>query len=83
MTGFRVKDPNDIAVAFLGVGRIGTTHLATLAGIPNARLVVVADLDPNEAEAGRALGRAERATTDALDAINDPAVDAVIIVTPT
>jgi myo-inositol 2-dehydrogenase/D-chiro-inositol 1-dehydrogenase len=83
MTAFRLKNPNDIGVAFLGVGRIGTTHLMTLAGIPNARLVVVADLDPAEAERGREVGRAERATTDALDAINDPAVEAVVIVTPT
>jgi myo-inositol 2-dehydrogenase / D-chiro-inositol 1-dehydrogenase len=83
MTAFRLKNPNDIGVAFLGVGRIGTTHLMTLAGIPNARLVVVADLDPAEAERGREVGRAERATTDAVDAINDPAVEAVVIVTPT
>lgn len=83
MTGFSLTNPNDIGVAFLGVGRIGRTHLATLSGIRNARLVVVADLDPAEAESGREVGRAERATTDALDAINDPAVEAVIIVTPT
>jgi myo-inositol 2-dehydrogenase/D-chiro-inositol 1-dehydrogenase len=78
-----VKDPSSIGVAFLGVGRIGRTHLQTLAGIGSARLVVVADLDAAEAESGRALGRAGRATTDALDAINDPAVEAVVIVTPT
>ena len=83
MTTFAIKDPTSIGVAFLGVGRIGVTHLMTLAGIPNARLVVVADLDPVEAEAGRALGHANRATTDALDAINDPEVEAVVIVTPT
>lgn len=83
MSAFNVKNPNDIGVAFLGVGRIGRTHLMTLAGIPNARLVVVADLDPVEAESGRELGRAERATTDVLDAISDPAVEAVVIVTPT
>jgi myo-inositol 2-dehydrogenase/D-chiro-inositol 1-dehydrogenase len=83
MSGLTVKNPTDIGVAFLGVGRIGRTHLLTLAGIPNARLVVVADLDPAEAEHGREVGRAERATSDALDAINDPAVEAVIIVTPT
>jgi myo-inositol 2-dehydrogenase/D-chiro-inositol 1-dehydrogenase len=83
MSGFSVKNPTDIGVAFLGVGRIGRTHLMTLAGIPNARLVVVADLDAAEAESGREVGRAGRATTDALDAINDPAVEAVVIVTPT
>ena len=83
MSTFKLADPNSIGVAFLGVGRIGVTHLRTLAGIANARLVVVADLDPAEAEHGREIGRAERATTDALDAINDPAVEAVVIVTPT
>ena len=83
MSAFKVSDPNNIGVAFLGVGRIGRTHLRTLAGIPNARLVVVADLDPAEAASGRELGHAGRATTDALDAISDPAVEAVIIVTPT
>ena len=83
MSGFAVKDPSSIGVAFLGVGRIGRTHLQTLAGIPSARIVVVADLNPAEAEHGREIGRAGRATTDALDAINDPAVEAVVIVTPT
>ena len=83
MSAFRLKNPNSIGVAFLGVGRIGQTHLKTLAGIGNARIVVVADLDPAEAERGREIGRAERATADALDAINDPAVEAVVIATPT
>ncbi len=83
MSGFRVKNPSSIGVAFLGVGRIGTSHLRTLAGIGNARIVVVADLDPSEAERGREIGRAERATADALDAIGDPAVEAVVIATPT
>ena len=83
MTTFAIEGPTSIGVAFLGVGRIGVTHLMTLAGIPNARLIVVADLDPVEAESGRALGHADRATTDALDAINDPAVEAIVIVTPT
>ncbi len=83
MTGFTLKDPDSIGVAFLGVGRIGVTHLATLTAIPNARLVVVADLDPADAERGRRIGGATRATTDPLDAINDPDVEAVVIVTPT
>jgi myo-inositol 2-dehydrogenase / D-chiro-inositol 1-dehydrogenase len=83
MSPFAVRNPSSIGVAFLGVGRIGRTHLQTLAGIAAARLVVVADLDPAEAERGRETGRAKRSTSDALDAINDPDVEAVIIVTPT
>ena len=83
MTEFTVKDPNSIGVAFLGVGRMGQTHIQTLAGIRNVRVEVVADRDPAAAERGREIARAGRATTEALDAINDPAVEAVVIATPT
>jgi myo-inositol 2-dehydrogenase/D-chiro-inositol 1-dehydrogenase len=83
VTAFKVRDPNNIGVAFLGVGRMGKTHIQTLAGIGNAHLVVVADQDPAAAERGREIGRAARSTSDPLDAINDPAVEAVVISTPT
>ncbi|HLY13186.1 MAG TPA: Gfo/Idh/MocA family oxidoreductase [Candidatus Limnocylindrales bacterium] len=83
MTEFSLKDPSSIGVAFLGVGRMGQTHIQTLAGIRNVRLEVVADADPSAAERGREIARAGRATTDPLDAINDPAVEAVVIATPT
>ena len=80
---FTVRDPASIGVAFLGVGRMGRTHIQTLAGIGNVRVVVVGDSDPAAAEQGRAIARASRATTDPLDAIGDPAVEAVVIATPT
>ena len=80
---YKVRDPNSIGVAFLGVGRMGQTHIQNLAGIGNVRVIVVADEDPAAAERGRAIARAGRATTDAHDAITDGAVDAVVISTPT
>ena len=83
MSGSTVNDPNSIGVAFLGVGRMGITHLETLAGIRNARIVVVADPDEAAAARGKVVARAERSTTDSLEAINDPAVEAVVITTPT
>ncbi|HSS34678.1 MAG TPA: Gfo/Idh/MocA family oxidoreductase, partial [Patescibacteria group bacterium] len=83
MSTFQVKDPDRIGVAFLGVGRMGLTHAATVAGIRNARVVVVGDPDLAAAERGRALLRADRATADVLDAIHDPAVEAVVVATPT
>ena len=83
MTAFRLRDPNDIAVAVLGAGRMGQTHIRTLAGIRNARVAVVADPDAAAAERGAAVARAGRWTTDPLEAIVDPGVDAVVIVTPT
>jgi len=80
---FALRNHASIGVAFLGVGRMGLTHLQTVAGIGAARLVVVSDVDAGAAERGRDIAHAERATTDPLDAINDPAVEAVVIVTPT
>ena len=83
MTGFTLRDPNDIGVAVLGAGRMGRVHVRNLGAIPNAHVVVVADPNPDAAEAGRVLAGARRATADPLDAINDPDVEAVVINTPT
>ncbi len=83
MSTFTLRDPEDIGVAILGAGRMGRTHIRTCAGIRNARVVAVADPDLAAAERGKAIARAERATADPLEVIADPAVDAVVIVTPT
>ena len=83
MGSFSARDPDEIGVAVLGAGRMGRTHLANLAAIPHARVVVVADPDPDAAETGRSLGRAQRASTDPASAIHDEDVEAVVIVTPT
>ncbi len=83
MNAFTVRDRSQIGVAVLGAGRMGQTHLLTLAGVPNARVVVVADPDLEAAERGRAIARAERAVASPEEAILDPRVEAVVIVTPT
>ena len=83
MTTTQATARDRIGVAFLGVGRMGLSHLQTLAGIRTARIVVVADPDPEMARRGGEIGLAGRTTDDALDAIHDPAVEAVVIVTPT
>ena len=72
-----------IGVAVLGAGRMGQTHIRNLAGIADARVVTVADPDAAAAQRGQALGRAEHAVTDPLEAIATSGVDAVVIVTPT
>ncbi len=82
MTGFSVKDPSRIGVAVLGAGRMGQTHVRNVASVPNANVVVVADPDPAASAAGRDLARARRASDDPLEAIHDPDVEAVVIVTP-
>jgi myo-inositol 2-dehydrogenase/D-chiro-inositol 1-dehydrogenase len=83
MSRFAPRDPADIGVAVLGAGRMGRTHVRNMAAIPNAHVVVVADPDPAVAAAGQALARASRASTDPMEAIHDPDVEAVVIVTPT
>jgi myo-inositol 2-dehydrogenase/D-chiro-inositol 1-dehydrogenase len=83
MAPFALKDPSNIGVAVLGAGRMGRVHVRNLGAIPNARVVVVADPDAAAAERGRELARASRASTDPMEALHDPEVDAVVIVTPT
>jgi myo-inositol 2-dehydrogenase/D-chiro-inositol 1-dehydrogenase len=83
MSTFAVKDPGQIGVAILGAGRMGQTHIRTLAGVPNVRVIVVADPNLEAAERGRAIVRAERAIASPEEAILDPRVEAVVIVTPT
>lgn len=73
----------DIGFAVLGAGRMAQTHLRTLGTAPGAKVVVVADPNEEAARAGAAAARADRFTTDPLEAINDPEVHAVAIVTPT
>jgi myo-inositol 2-dehydrogenase / D-chiro-inositol 1-dehydrogenase len=77
------KGYTEIGVAFLGVGRMGETHLRNLAAINGVRVKVVADPNLEAAERGRELSGADRAIVSTEEAILDPGVDAVIIVTPT
>src|ERR1700676_2590896 len=72
-----------IGVAFLGVGRMGETHLRNLLGLSGVKVVVVADPRLEAAERGKALAGAEQALTDVEQPITHPSVDAVVIVTPT
>jgi len=74
---------SSIGVAFLGVGRMGETHMRNLKGLSGVKVVVVADTRREAAERGKAISGAEEALTDVEKAIAHPAVDAVVIVTPT
>jgi myo-inositol 2-dehydrogenase/D-chiro-inositol 1-dehydrogenase len=74
---------DSIGVAFLGVGRMGETHLCNLAGMSGVRVVAVADPSPEAAARGKSLSNAEVALVEVEKAIDYPGVDAVVIVTPT
>ena len=69
-----------VPVAIVGCGLIGRKRLAGLRG--QGRLVVACDLDLARAGSLAAqAGPGARATADFLDAVNDPAVAAVIVCT--
>jgi len=74
---------NVFNVAFLGVGRMGMTHLRNLVGIPGVHVRVVADRSLESADQGAAVVRADRASDDIAGTIRASDVDAVLIATPT
>lgn len=68
-------------IGLLGCGRIGIVHARSISQVAGARLAAVADFVPTAAEALAAKSGAAVKTSD--DIIADPAIDAVIIGTPT
>jgi len=83
MAGFALKDPKRIGVAVLGAGRMAQTHMRTLAGIDAVNVIVVADPVETATKRGAEVAHAGRWSLDPFDAINDPAVEVVVVVTPT
>ena len=73
-----------LAVGVIGLGRLGRVYARDLSGrIPETRLVAVADPAPGvAADAAEEFGVA-RHYTDPLAMIDDPDVDAIVIVSPT
>lgn len=70
-----------LTIGLLGAGRIGTVHATHIACHPGSRLAAVADVNASAAEA---LARAHGAQVrGAQEIVADPAIDAVLIATPT
>lgn len=71
-------------IGVIGVGRLGTVYVRDLAGrIPETRVVAVADPADDLARKVAAQFDVPKWYADSLELIDDPAVDAVVIVTPT
>jgi predicted dehydrogenase len=71
-----------IGVGVIGYGYWGPNLVRNFAEGPDTRVAAVSDLRPERLEAVRARYPSVRTTTDHLDLIGDPGVDAVAIVTP-
>lgn len=77
-----MSGPAGLGVAVVGAGRIGALHARHLLGaVEGARLVMV--VDPDAAAAERAAGGAARVAAGIEEALHDPAVDALVIASPT
>jgi myo-inositol 2-dehydrogenase/D-chiro-inositol 1-dehydrogenase len=70
-----------IEIGLLGAGRIGLTHARAVSGIATARIAAVFDPSDAAARAAVDITGARRATVAEIMA--DPAIDAVMICTPT
>lgn len=68
-------------IGLLGAGRIGRIHGLNVVARPDAELVAVADAVPGAASALAAASGARAASAEAI--LSDPAIDAVLICTPT
>jgi predicted dehydrogenase len=77
--------PAEVNVAVVGLGGKGRSHASTLAEIPGARIIALADTNPEAIERARIeLGDAAKTayrTTDSDRIFADPNVDAVVIAT--
>jgi myo-inositol 2-dehydrogenase/D-chiro-inositol 1-dehydrogenase len=72
-----------INVGLVGVGRIGQVHAETLArAMPLARLAALADINAKVAEETAARLGCPRWSTDPLELVNDPNIQAILIASP-
>jgi len=70
-----------VRLGLLGAGRIGQTHARSIAAAEGARLVAVAD--PVEAAAAAVVRMTGAQAVSAEELLHDPAVEGVLIATPT
>lgn len=72
----------EIKVGVIGCGRIGVVHLGAITQAPNVKAVIVSNPTISKAEAAAAQYGVPKFTSDAMDVITDPDVDAVWICSP-
>ncbi|MCE5188774.1 MAG: Gfo/Idh/MocA family oxidoreductase [Eubacteriales bacterium] len=75
---------NDLGIALIGAGRAGMIHAENFAHrVEGARIVAVVDVVEENAKKSAALLDCEKFYTDYTNILNDPSVQAVMVVSPT
>lgn len=82
MTAEDNPEIKNIKVGVIGCGRIGIVHLGAITKSPNVEAVIVSNPTVSKAEAAASQYGVPRFTSDAMDVITDPEVDAVWICSP-
>jgi myo-inositol 2-dehydrogenase/D-chiro-inositol 1-dehydrogenase len=73
---------NEVKVGVIGCGRIGIVHLGAITKAPGVKPVIVSNPTVSKAEAAAETFGVPRFTSEAMDVITDPEVDAVWICSP-
>jgi len=76
------NDSKEVRVGVIGCGRIGIVHLGAITKAPNVRAVIVSNPTVSKAEDAAKTFGVPRFTSDAMEVITDPEVDAVWICSP-
>mmetsp|Transcript_26228 Transcript_26228/g.40217 ORF Transcript_26228/g.40217 Transcript_26228/m.40217 type:complete len:454 (+) Transcript_26228:92-1453(+) len=82
MAAIERDDTKEIKVGVIGAGRIGIVHLGAINKAPNVTPVVISNPTVSKAEAAASQFNVPRFTSDAMDVITDPEVEAVWICSP-
>jgi myo-inositol 2-dehydrogenase / D-chiro-inositol 1-dehydrogenase len=73
----------ELTIGVIGAGRIGKIHIENVRTIPNVRVKSVSDVSIGHLESWAKEKQIDVLTTNYHDILNDPAIDAVFICSPT
>ncbi len=76
------RETNTVKVGVIGCGRIGLVHLEAITKAPGVTPIIVSNPTVSKAEKAAAQFNVPRFTSEAMDVITDPDVDAVWICSP-
>eukprot|EP00544_Gedaniella_sp_CCMP2646_P006052 CAMPEP_0202494366 /NCGR_PEP_ID=MMETSP1361-20130828/11208_1 /ASSEMBLY_ACC=CAM_ASM_000849 /TAXON_ID=210615 /ORGANISM="Staurosira complex sp., Strain CCMP2646" /LENGTH=441 /DNA_ID=CAMNT_0049124823 /DNA_START=68 /DNA_END=1393 /DNA_ORIENTATION=- len=76
------REIKDVKVGVIGCGRIGLVHLEAITKAPGVTPVIVSNPTVSKAEKAAQQYNVKKFTSDAMDVITDPEVDAVWICSP-